>query len=139
MERPSTEAIGLERIVFCSDAIFAIAITLLVLDIHVPEVAADEATAVLPRRLLELWPRLLSYVTSFLVVGAHWTAHHHMSCYIKRYDQRLSWLNLSVLMTIAFLPLLNSLVGEYRRLQAAAVLYTAVLTLTGLLAAALWL
>ena len=66
LERPSTEAIGLERIVFFSDAIFAIAITLLVLDIHVPEVAAT----VLPGRLLELWPRLLSYVTSFLVVGA---------------------------------------------------------------------
>jgi uncharacterized membrane protein len=70
----------LDRIVFFSDAVFAIAITLLVLDIHVPEIPERLVDEQLPGRLLALWPKYLSYVLSFVVILMYWMAHQ-MSCY----------------------------------------------------------
>jgi uncharacterized membrane protein len=58
----------LDRIVFFSDAVFAIAITLLVLNIEIPDIPQDLVSEELPGRLLDLWPKLLSYVISFLVI-----------------------------------------------------------------------
>lgn len=67
---------GLERIVLFSDAVFAIAITLLVLEIKVPELSQKLAATELPHRVLEEWPKIRSYITSFLLLGFHWVAHH---------------------------------------------------------------
>ena len=69
----------LDRIVFFSDAVFAIAITLLVLNIEVPEIPEDLVAQELPHRLLDLWPKFLSYVISFLVILTYWIAHHRSS------------------------------------------------------------
>jgi uncharacterized membrane protein len=66
----------LDRIVFFSDAVFAIAITLLVLYIRVPDISANLAEEELPGRLLGLWPKSFSYMLSFLVIISYWMAHH---------------------------------------------------------------
>lgn len=94
----------LDRIIFFSDAIFAIVMTLLILDIPVPEIAPGLAQAELPSRVLELWPKFFSYVLSFLVIGTYWLAHHGTYRYIESYDRGLMWLNLLFLLSISFVP-----------------------------------
>ena len=80
----------LERIVFFSDAVFAIAITLLVLDIRVPSIPQDLAASELPQALAALWPKFLSYIISFVVIGLYcWQVHHRTFRYITGYDDRL--------------------------------------------------
>ena len=84
----------IERTIFFSDAVFAIAITLLVLNIGMPEIPADLVATELPRRLLELWPKFLSFFISFWIVGIYWIAHHRTFHYIKGHDRRLLLINL---------------------------------------------
>jgi uncharacterized membrane protein len=67
---------GLGRILALSDGVFAIALTLLVLNIEVPEIPENLVAEELPGELLDLWPKFLSYVLSFVVIGFYWMAHH---------------------------------------------------------------
>jgi uncharacterized membrane protein len=128
----------LDRIVFFSDAVFAIAITLLVLDIHVPEIPERLVDEQLPGRLLALWPKYLSYVLSFVVILMYWMAHHITFRAIKRYDRTLIWLNSLFLMCIAFLPFPTSLLGEYGDNQLAVAIYAASVAVARLLLTAVW-
>ncbi|HET8626611.1 MAG TPA: TMEM175 family protein [Thermomicrobiales bacterium] len=128
---------ALERLVFFSDAIFAIAITLLALDIRVPDPAGTTA-AELPRQVLALAPNIVSFAVSFLVIGSYWLAHHRIFHAIVRYDHRLLWLNLLFLLCIAFMPFPSALLGRYGDTQFAVVFYAAFLALTGALLTGLW-
>jgi uncharacterized membrane protein len=93
----------LERLVFFSDAVFAIAITLLVIEIQIPHLPrGDDAGAL--RALLELWPSFFGFALSFLVVGRFWIGHHNAFTLIDHYDGRLAWPNLLMLMSIALMP-----------------------------------
>ena len=130
-------AVGLERIIFFSDAVFAIGITLLVLDIHVPERAAV-SPADLPAQVLDLWPRVVAYILSFLVVGLFWMAHHRIFHYIRRFDTRLIWLNLLFLMTIAFLPVPTALLSAYGDQPIGAMAYACVVALAALIELTFW-
>ena len=85
---------GLERLVFFSDAVFAIAVTLLALEIRLPEDAGGLSNLQLFKSLIAIWPKYLSFFISFLVIGNFWIAHHHRYRYIQRYDTRLMLLNL---------------------------------------------
>ncbi len=128
----------LDRIVFFSDAVFAIAITLLVLDIRVPDIPEGLVAEQLPQRLYELWPKYVSYVLSFMVILMYWMAHHSAFRAIRRYDRALIWLNSLFLMCIAFLPFPTSLLGEYGNHQLAVVIYAGSLAVARLLLAAVW-
>ena len=112
----------LDRIVFFSDAVFAIAITILVLDIRVPD---GLSPAELPAQVLGLGPKCLSYVISFLVLAVYWQAHHRVFKPIRGYDGTLVWLNFLFLMAVAFLPFPTSLLGEYSEEQVSVVIYAA--------------
>jgi uncharacterized membrane protein len=79
---------GLERIVFFSDAVMAIAITLLILEVRLPEGSADFS-----RRILALWPKYLGYFVSFWVIALYWVAHHRCFQLIRDYDRGLINLN----------------------------------------------
>ncbi len=127
----------LDRLIFFSDAVFAIVMTLLVLDIKVPNVP-ESSLADLPQRVLELWPEFFSYVLSFLVVGSYWIGHHQTFRYIRSYDRPLMWLNLLFLLSITFVPFPTSLLGEYGEQQVAVVVYAASLGLARLLLAVVW-
>jgi uncharacterized membrane protein len=113
----------LDRIVFFSDAVFAIAITILVLDIRVPDIPPDLVARELPGRILELGPNVLSYLISFLVLAVYWQAHHRAFRPIRVYDRTLVWLNFLFLMAVAFLPFPTSLLGEYSEEQISVVIY----------------
>jgi uncharacterized membrane protein len=92
----------LERLVFFSDAVFAIAITLLVIEIEIPHLNGDTTTAI--NALLHLTPSFFGFVLSFLVVGRFWIGHHNAFTMIDHYDGRLAWPNMLLLMMIALMP-----------------------------------
>lgn len=102
----------LERTMYFSDAVFAIAITLLVLDLRLPEVSEEQLKTELPSLVLGLGPKFLSFVITFLVIGFYWLAHHRMFRYINRYDGRLLWMNILFLMSVAFLPFPTSVFSQ---------------------------
>jgi uncharacterized membrane protein len=128
----------LDRIVTFSDGVFAIAITLLVLNIETPEIPANLVAEELPGRLLDLWPKFLSYVISFLVILTYWIVHHSIFSAIKGYDRKLIWLNSLFLMCVAFLPFPASLFGEYGEQPLVVAIYAGSLAITRLLLTAVW-
>jgi TMEM175 potassium channel family protein len=96
------------RVEIFSDGVFAIAITLLVLDISVAPADYDN----LRHALLHEWPAYLAYVTSFLTVGSVWIAHHNLFSRLRFIDPTLLRLNLLLLMTAAFLPFPTSVLAQ---------------------------
>lgn len=112
---------GLERIQFFSDAVMAIAITLLVIDLRVPEAASVVG---LGKALLELWPNILGYLLSFFVIGNYWLSHHRLFHPIRRYDNRLRWLSLAFLFFVALLPFSTRLIGFYPMTRTAVAVYS---------------
>jgi uncharacterized membrane protein len=133
-----TPGLSTTRIAAFSDSVFAFAATLLVLNIKIPEVLPTELTTELPRQVLQLWPQLLSYMMSFVIVGIYWVAHHVMFHHIKRSDRVLLWLNIAFLMCIAFIPFPTGLISQYGAVQTAVVVYAGTLTITGMLLEMLW-
>ena len=98
------------RVEAFSDGVFAIAITLLVLEIDVPHVDGGES---LWSALGDQWPSYLAYVVSFLVIGIMWANHHTVFGYLARVDRVLVFCNLLLLLVIAALPWPTALVAEY--------------------------
>jgi uncharacterized membrane protein len=140
MAEPDHGGRELERLIFFSDAVFAIVMTLLVLEVRVPEVPPDLAAAELPGKVLDLWPKFFSYVLSFLVIGIYWIAHHQTFRYVMSYDRTLLWLNLLFLLSISFIPFPTTLLGEYgEMLRFAVIFYAASVGMARLLLTLEWL
>jgi uncharacterized membrane protein len=136
-KRPYTDEQGLERIVFFSDAVFAIAITLLALEIRLPPLPETATNAQLLAELGALWPRYLSYFISFMAIGMMWIVHHRTFRYLCRYDERLMFLNLLFLLLIGFLPFPTAVIGEFGN-AVGTVFYAAAMSAAGLMFALLW-
>jgi uncharacterized membrane protein len=109
------------RLAALADGVFAIAMTLLVFEIGVPVVAADNAE--LTDLLVEMWPDFLMYVLSFLVLGIYWLIHHIIFSAIERYDTTLIWLNIVFLMFAAFIPFSTALIVEHGTMAVTVVFY----------------
>lgn len=127
-----SEGLSTHRIEALSDGVFSIAMTLLILDIRVPVVSLISGQPSLAHRLFELWPRLLSYATSFMILGIYWIGQHNQFYVIKRSDRTFLWINILFLMCIAFVPFPTSLLGSYSHQQIAVVVYGLVLIAIGL-------
>lgn len=125
---------ALDRMVFFSDAVFAIAITLLVL----PLADARLPQAGLTGALLGLWPKVFAFVLSFLVIGNYWIAHHNSFDVVVALDGRLLQLNLLFLLCIAFLPFPTAVLGEHGGSKPAVVLYAGTIVLTGIAKTGTW-
>jgi uncharacterized membrane protein len=125
--------VELERLVFFSDAVIAIAITLLVVTLDIPAATEDVGSA-----LLDRWPQILSYVLSFLVIGVFWMAHHRMFKYVRRIDQPLIWLNLLFLMCVAFIPFPTGVLGDHDGSRGAIIFCAGAIGLTGTVLASIW-
>jgi uncharacterized membrane protein len=130
--------LGLERIAFFSDAVMAIAITLLAIDLHVPDLAIAVAKAELPTRLSEMGPQIMSFVISFVVIGIYWLSHHRYFRFIKRYDNVLMLINLCFLLFIAVIPFTSGLLGRYSSLPIGVIAYAAEVAAIGLSMSLLW-
>lgn len=131
------DQLGLERLIFFSDAVFAIAVTLLALEIRLPPGGESFSEAELLPQLLGMWQKYLAYGISFLVIGMFWMGHHRKFRFIKRYNSTLLMLNLLVLMVVAFVPFTSSVISEYPY-RTATVFYALTMMLIALLMAALW-
>jgi uncharacterized membrane protein len=93
-----------------SDGVFAIAITLLVLDIHVPE---PSSTADLARELGAQWPSYVAYAVSFLTIGIIWINHHAMFHRLRAIDHGIMIRNLALLLCVGLLPFTTALMADY--------------------------
>jgi uncharacterized membrane protein len=140
------EALQFERIVFFSDAVFAIAITLLVIEIKVPEIGShgshfpsvEELQKEWPHELAKLIPKIGGYLFSFLVIGQYWRNHHRNFGIIRRFDRGLLWWNLLLLLSIAFIPFTTGFYSEYYYWITPMMWYTANIALTGIIQWILW-
>jgi uncharacterized membrane protein len=136
-EDRSKDRRGLERLIFFSDAVFAIAITLLVLDIRLPTDAGSANDRELLSLLLGLWQKYLAYFVSFWVIGLCWISHHRKFLHIQRVDIRLLSLNLLMLMLIAFIPFPTAVMSENDNLTATG-FYVLIMILACLSGLLLW-
>ena len=128
------------RIEAFSDGVFAITITLLIIEIGVPHVVGTES---LSERLVKLWPSYLGYAISFLVIGTVWANHHNRFRLISHSDHILLFLNIVFLMCVAFIPFPTALLADYlsgteeHRTTAVAV-YSGTLAVTAVFFTILW-
>lgn len=101
-----------QRVEAFSDGVFAIAITLLVLEFKVPHATPGEPFD-LTRALLRNWPSLLGYLMSFVTIGTMWANHHNIFRYIRRSNHTFAMLNVGLLLAISFLPYPTAVLAEY--------------------------
>ena len=127
---------GTSRFEAFSDGVFAIAATLLVLEFHA---APGDG---LGKELLHLWPSYLAYVTSFVTIGIIWMNHHHAVSLLGRIDRTMLFLNILLLLTVAFLPFPTKLVAQNLRggggEETAALAYTATFVLMSVIYNTWW-
>ena len=98
----------IERIAFFSDAVFAIAITLLTIEIHPPSLLITDTNADVMRKLGEKLPELIGLIVSFWLIGVTWLRHHQLFKYVDNYDIKFMVINLLLLMTIILFPFSTS-------------------------------
>jgi uncharacterized membrane protein len=136
---PEHDRWQLERVAFFSDAVFAIAATLLVVDLRIPEAVGRITDGQLLAAMGELLPKLYGFAVSIIVIGLYWAGHHRTFGRFVRYDPGLSYVNLPFLICIAFMPFPTAVLGEYSYLTLAVVFYAAWQVVTGAAYLLLWL
>ncbi len=114
---------NIERIAALSDGIFAVAMTLLVLDLHAPAAALIHSDTDLIRALLALAPKLGVYVMSFLTLGIFWVGQQTQLNFLTRADRDLAWLHLMFLFFVTMIPFSTALIGEFIAYRAALLIY----------------
>ncbi len=123
-EHSENATLSFERILFFSDAVFAIVITLLVLELKAPHIEREGFTeSALRHELFELIPKFLGFIYSFFIVGLMWIEHHRIFRYISHYDFGLIWRNMVFLLFVAFIPFPTALFSENYFSQTAFILY----------------
>ena len=130
----------LDRISFFTDGVFAIAITLLIIEFKVP-IIEHPTDALLLDRLSHMGLLFLGFLISFCIVGYYWSVHHRIFGYVEKYTSRLVWLNLMFLFSVVLLPFTSGLLGEYAsetELHLPYGIYVANICLTALMNAMLW-
>ena len=105
--------IGKNRIEALSDGIFAIVMTLLILEIHVPNLPLNAPNVQVAPALFALWPKFVSYLVTFISLGFFWVGHHIMYHAIRRADRILLWLNIFFFMFVSLLPFSTSLLNAF--------------------------
>lgn len=113
---PVPEGFGKSRIEAIADGIFAVAMTLLVLEIKLPAAESLPSHADLVHRLLALESSLTIYVISFLLLGMFWVSHHYQFHFVQRADRTLIWINLLLLLCITTIPFSTALLGQHANL-----------------------
>jgi uncharacterized membrane protein len=129
---------SLERIGALSDGLFAIAMTLIVLEIQVPALPHGSTDGALAESLLGLAPRFVTYLLSFLTLGIFWNGQQTQLSYVDRGNRDLAWLELVFLAVIALFPFTTSLLAENIDLRLALGLYWLNIFVSGLLLYAIW-
>jgi uncharacterized membrane protein len=108
-----------------SDGVIAIIVTIMVLELKVPE-------DMHPARLVAMWPIFLSYALSYLMVAEYWINHHHLLQHAQRIDSRVLWANMLFLFCLSFIPFATGYLGQSRGGSFAVVVYSAVSLVCGI-------
>ena len=127
-----------DRIEGLTDGIFAIAMTLLVIDLRLPEVAGSLTDAGMWQALAGLASHFMSYAVSFVILGILWIGHHNQMHYIRKSDRSFLWLNILFFLFISLVPFSASILAAASDLRVSAVFYALNLTLAGLALNAIW-
>jgi uncharacterized membrane protein len=133
MQDSQDQQYGVSRLIAFSDGVFGFAITLLVTSIPTLNLPMPKDNAAVWSNLIGLFPSFYSYAFSFLMVGVYWIAHHRTFRHIIKYDSTLLWMNLVLLLFIAFLPFPTSLLGRYSNSSVITAFYAAILSTISLL------
>jgi uncharacterized membrane protein len=132
-DRPRPGTLAKNRIEALADGIFAVAMTLLVLDIKLPDGARFPTDGALIDRMLSLEHTFVIYLISFVVLGMYWTGHHLYFHFVRYVDQSLLWINLAFLFGITSVPFATDLLGDHHDLQIPYLLYGTILLLLAVL------
>ena len=134
----------IERIAFFSDAVFAIAITLLIIEIKVPEIDHDSNRPydlqLIESLVNEILQKFIGFIVSFYVIGLYWMVHHRLFNYIVHYNRRLMSINLTFLLSIVIMPFSSAFLSEYFiiRVHTPLAFYTLNICFTGFMSYRLW-
>lgn len=121
-----------------ADGIFAVAMTLLVLGLEIPDLPQETAAAALHETLALDWPKFQNYVLSFLLLAIFWINHHRQFHHVKRADEPFLWLNIFAFMLVAIVPFSTSLMSNYDGFLATELIFEANLLGLGLVYFAMW-
>jgi uncharacterized membrane protein len=137
MRRPETcwSAPTIPRVLALSDGVFAVVITLLVLEIHVPELTQGHSLA---EALEEVRPSFNASVVTFILTGMYWVGHRDLFALIRRTDRGLVWLNILYLLPVCLLPVGASLLGPYGREPTALHIYGLLLVAIAVMRVVIW-
>jgi len=127
----TTFEIGKNRIEALSDGIFAIVMTLLILEFHVPNLPPNSSNVEVAPALFALWPKFVSYLVTFVSLGFFWVGHHIMYHAIRRADRTLLWLNICFFMFVSLLPFSTSVLNAFPQAFVAPFFFGANLAIIG--------
>jgi uncharacterized membrane protein len=130
--------ISTTRVEALADSIFAFAMTLLVLNLAIPDAHPGLSTGGLNDLLWSQAHKFFNYALSFVLLAIFWIVHHQQFHYIKRSDSRLMWINIFILMFVALMPFTNDLAGDFSGKTTAEVLFSGNMMVLGLLFLANW-
>jgi len=134
-KRDRTRGLPANRLETLADGVFAIVMTILVLDLRVPETLGSGGLA---GELAALWPRFATYFISFFVLGVYWFAQHQIFYFLARVNRTLVWMNILFFMGIALVPFAASLLGSHPDDRLAIAFYGILLGLLALLGYVIW-
>jgi uncharacterized membrane protein len=127
-----------QRLTAMSDGVFSIVITLMVLSIRIPDIAADRVVQELSQQLMKMLPDLVTLIISFIILGIYWIGHNNVFTHIIRHDRSLLWLNIFFLMSVATIPYPTTLIVRYGQAQTSVIIYAANLIVGGVLLDVIW-
>jgi len=122
------------RVEALTDGIFAVAMTLLVIDLKVPDPHAIHTQAELAQALADVFPKAMSWLLSFFVLATFWIGHHRLYHYVRYVDRGMLWRNLYQLAFVSLMPFSAALLGEFGTMPAAQIAYNGNMIVLGLLA-----
>jgi uncharacterized membrane protein len=128
---PDRKDFQVDRIILFSDAVFAIAITLLIIEIKPPHVTSRSLGDQFVQ-FTELIPQFVGLIISFFVIAIYWRSHHRIFGFVSNYSSRLIWINMAFLFTIVLMPFSSAYYTEYHNLQFPYIFYNCNIALTGL-------
>ncbi|MBW4888834.1 DUF1211 domain-containing protein [Mucilaginibacter sp. HMF5004] len=129
---PERKDFQIDRIILFSDAVFAIAITLLIIEIKVPEIHEHSSNAAILQGLYNLTPKFIGFIISFFVIAVFWRSHHRVFGFVNQYSEKLIWLNIFFLFSIVLMPFSSAYYSEYSGLNIPYYFYNCNIILTGI-------
>jgi uncharacterized membrane protein len=131
--RITDDTISTARLISFSDGVFAIAVTLLVFNLKVPQIPPAGVHQLMPGLVKAMRPHFTIYVLSFLVIAVYWTFHHRMLNLVVRMDTPFLWINIFYLLVVAFIPFPTALFGAYPGETFSFIFYIGSMVLVGVL------